>query len=359
VSILLGSSLCLGVIVFGWLPPSFGLGWWASVSSVVAGILVGIAFTAPLALVSLRTATNLSTSSGARFGVRGRLVGSVGGPAPRPRPHHADGVDRRRCDGQCPRPAVRPARERGVVRRGPRPATAATVAGAVHGYRVLLAVSRILAIGMTALLVLGVIAYAPDFTTGALKETGGYPLGGFWPTWVLAAVTAGLSGPVAGFARCRGVYDAEALQVFNRRARGGTYWFTAGWNIPATASWALGAVAGVLAVTLPFVRGPAAGADRRDRLQLPAVGSGRRPGVPADPAQGEGRRGGGLHDGPGDSRPSGARACARSAAPPRGARPATTDPQTADRVSRAGASTHACPRPCRAGCRGAPGAVEA
>ncbi len=78
-SILLGSSLCLGVIVFGWLPPSFGLGWWASVSSVVAGILVGIAFTAPLALVSLRTATNLSTSSGARFGVRGRLVGSVVG----------------------------------------------------------------------------------------------------------------------------------------------------------------------------------------------------------------------------------------------------------------------------------------
>ncbi|CAM5316226.1 hypothetical protein SGLAM104S_01916 [Streptomyces glaucescens] len=98
---------------------------------------------------------------------------------------------------------------------------AATVAGAVHGYRVLLAVSRILAIGMTALLVLGLIAYAPDFTTGALEETGGYLLGGFWPTWVLAAVAAGLSGPVAGFARCRGVYDAEALQVFNRRARGG------------------------------------------------------------------------------------------------------------------------------------------
>ena len=37
VSILLGSNLCLGVIIFGWLPPSFGLGWWASVSSVVAG----------------------------------------------------------------------------------------------------------------------------------------------------------------------------------------------------------------------------------------------------------------------------------------------------------------------------------
>lgn len=43
----------------------------------VAGTVIGTALTAPLALVSLRTATNLSTSSGAQFGVRGRLVGSV------------------------------------------------------------------------------------------------------------------------------------------------------------------------------------------------------------------------------------------------------------------------------------------
>lgn len=78
-SILLGSNLCLGVIVFGWLPVSFGLGLWASVTSVVTGTVVGVAVTAPLALVSLRTATNLSTSSGAFFGVRGRLVGSVVG----------------------------------------------------------------------------------------------------------------------------------------------------------------------------------------------------------------------------------------------------------------------------------------
>ncbi|CAM5458348.1 hypothetical protein STANM309S_05798 [Streptomyces tanashiensis] len=50
---------------------------------------------------------------------------------------------------------------------------------------------------MTALLALGVIAYAPDFTTAALPEAGGYLLDGFWPTWLLAAVAAGLSGPIA------------------------------------------------------------------------------------------------------------------------------------------------------------------
>ncbi|MEV5339998.1 cytosine permease [Streptomyces sp. NPDC052676] len=406
VSILLGSNLCLGVIVFGWLPPSFGLDWWASVSSIVVGTLVGIAFTAPLALISLRTATNLSTSSGAQFGVRGRLVGSVVGLllalGYTALTVWIGGDVTVRVLGRLfglPADNLAYVLVYGLL-------AAATVAGAVYGYRVLLAMSRLLAIGMTVLLVLGVIAYAPDFTTAALPETGGYLLGGFWQTWVLAAVAAGLSGPVAfitllgdytryisparhtsrtvlhatwvglllgllvpqlfgtftsyaaraaldyagplaeaapawyllplllaasagsvgnaglmlysmgldldailprlsraratctvavlatacvfaghfaieaqtamtsfvllltaigtpwavvtliGFVRCGGVYDADALQVFNRRARGGAYWFTAGWNVPATVSWALGAVVGVLAVALPSYEGP-------------------------------------------------------------------------------------------------------
>ncbi|MEV5913943.1 cytosine permease [Streptomyces sp. WAC 01325] len=406
VSILLGSNLCLGVIVFGWLPPSFGLGWWASVSSIVVGTLVGTALTAPLALISLRTATNLSTSSGAQFGVRGRLVGSVVGLL------LALGytaltvwIGGDVMVGALGRLVGLPANgvSYGVVYGL---LAAATVAGAVYGYRVLLAMSRVLAIGMTALLALGVIAYAPHFTTDALPEAGGYLLGGFWPTWLLATVAAGLSGPIAfitllgdytryisparhtsrrvlhatwlglilgllvpqlfgtftayaaraaldyagplvdaspawylvplllaasagsvgnaglmlysmgldldailprasraratytvavvaticvfvghyastaqdamtsfvllltavgtpwavitliGFVRCRGVYDADALQVFNRRARGGIYWYRSGWNIPATVSWALGAAVGLLAVSLPSYEGP-------------------------------------------------------------------------------------------------------
>ncbi|GJF25255.1 cytosine permease [Streptomyces sp. HO565] len=406
ISILLGSNLCLGVIVFGWLPPSFGLGFWGSVGSVVAGTVVGTLFTAPLALVSLRTATNLSTSSGAQFGVRGRLVGSVvglllalgytaltvwiGGDVMVGVLGRLFGLP----DGGASYAVVY-----GLL-------AAATVAGAVYGYRVLLAMSRVLAFGMTALLVLGVIAYAPDFTTAALPDAGGYLLGGFWPTWLLSAVAAGLSGPIAfitllgdytryisparfssrrvlhatwlglllgllvpqlfgtftayaargaldyagplvdaspgwylvplllaasagsvgnaglmlysmgldldailprasraratctvavvatvcvfvghyawdaqsamtsfvllltaigtpwavitliGFVRSGGQYDADALQVFNRRARGGVYWYRAGWNLPATVAWAAGAVVGVLAVSLPTYEGP-------------------------------------------------------------------------------------------------------
>ncbi|MBN0046170.1 cytosine permease [Streptomyces actuosus] len=409
VSILLGSNLCLGVIVFGWLPASFGLDFWSGVGSIVVGTLVGTALTAPLALISLRTATNLSTSSGAQFGVRGRLIGSVvglllalgytaltvwiGGDV-------MVGVLGRlfglRADGWS----------YGIVYGL---LAAATVAGAVYGYKVLLAMSRVLAIGMTALLALGLVAYAPHFTTGALPEAGGYLLGGYWPTWLLSTVAAGLSGPIAfitllgdytryisparhasrrvlhatwlglvlgllvpqlfgtftayasgavldyagplvvgsptwylvplllaasagsvgnaglmlysmgldldailprasrarathtvavvatacvfvghyawnaqsamtsfvllltaigtpwavitliGFARCRGVYDADALQVFNRRSQGGIYWYRAGWNTRAAAAWALGALVGLLAVSLPRYEGPLLG----------------------------------------------------------------------------------------------------
>ncbi|MFF3640661.1 cytosine permease [Streptomyces sp. NPDC002564] len=406
VSILIGSNLCLGVIVFGWLPVSFGLDWWQSVSAVVAGTVVGTALTAPLALVSLRTGTNLSTSSGAQFGVRGRLVGSVvglllslgytaltiwiGGDVMVGTLHRLLGL---------PAGSLSYALVYALL-------AAATVTGAVYGYRVLLRLSRILAVGMTALLVLGVVAYAPDFTVAALPGAGGYALGSFWPTWLLALVAAGLSGPIAfitllgdytryvsplrhssrsvlgaawlgliagllipqlfgtftafaaraaldyagglvdaspgwylvplllaasagsvgnaglmlysmgldldailprasraratytvaavatacvfvghyaweaqdamtsfvllltaigtpwavitliGFARCRGQYDADALQVFNRRSRGGVYWFRAGWNPRATAAWALGAAVGLLAVSLPSYEGP-------------------------------------------------------------------------------------------------------
>ncbi|MEV0117513.1 cytosine permease [Streptomyces sp. NPDC050844] len=406
ISILLGSNLCLGVIVFGWLPVSFGLGWWASVTSVVAGTVIGTALTAPLALVSLRTGTNLSTSSGAQFGVRGRLVGSIvglllslgytaltiwiGGDVMVGTLHRLIGL-----------PAG--GLSYGIVYAL---LAAATVTGAVYGYRVLLRLSRVLAFGMTALLILGVVAYAPDFTTSALPDAGGYLLGSFWPTWLLALVAAGLSGPIAfitllgdytryisparhssrsvlraawvgllagllvpqlfgtftayaaraaldyagplvsasptwyliplllaasagsvgnaglmlysmgldldailpkasraratytvavvatacvfvghfaweaadamtsfvllltaigtpwavitliGYARCRGNYDADALQVFNRRSKGGSYWFSSGWNVAATASWALGAAVGVAAVSLPSYEGP-------------------------------------------------------------------------------------------------------
>ncbi|MFD7918675.1 cytosine permease [Streptomyces sp. NPDC059740] len=404
VSILLGSNLALGVVIFGWLPVSFGLGFWPSVTSLLVGTLAGTLLTAPLALVSLRTGTNLSTSSGAHFGVRGRLVGSViglllslgytaltlwvGGDA---------------VVGTLTRLTGLPSS--GAVYAVVYAALAVcTALGAVYGYRLLLRLSRALAVGMTVLLVLGLFAYAPHFSTAA--PAGGYLLGGFWPTWLLAVVSAGLSGPIAfitllgdytryisprrhssrtvylatcaglvagllvpqlfgtftalavdsatdyagplvagsplwylaplllgasagsvgnaglmlysmgldldailprasrtqatyvvaalatvlvylghfawaaqdamtsfvllltavgtpwavitviGYARCRGVYDADALQVYNRRTRGGRYWYRGGWHLRTVVSWAAGSVTGLASVDTPLYRGP-------------------------------------------------------------------------------------------------------
>ncbi|MFI5806747.1 cytosine permease [Streptomyces sp. NPDC051561] len=404
-SILLGSNLCLGVIVFGWLPPSFGLGLWPSVTAIVTGTVVGIAFTAPLALVSLRTATNLSTSSGAQFGVRGRLIGSIvglllalgytaltlwiGGDVMAGALARLTGLP----DGTATRTAMY-----GLLAAG-------TVVAAVFGYRVLLRMSKVLSMVMVLLLAVGVAAYAPDITTAAPPDVP-YLLGSFWPTWLLAAVAAGLSGPVAfitllgdytryvsprrhrprtvlwataagllvgllvpqlfgtwtalaaragtdyagplvaaapfwyllpllvvaaagsvgnaglmlysmgldldaivpratrtratviaaavatafvlvgsfawdvqsamtsfvllltaigtpwavitliGYVRCRGSYDADALQVFNRRSHGGAYWYSGGWNLSAVVSWAVGTAVGLAAVTTPVYEGP-------------------------------------------------------------------------------------------------------
>ncbi len=133
---------------------------------------------------AVRATSSLSTSSGARFGVRGRLVGSdvglllalgctaltvwVGG----------DVV------------LMVLGRLLGVPPDGVSYAL-------VYGYRVLLAMSRVPAVGMTALLLLGIAACTPHFTTAALPDAGGYVLGSFWPTWFLAVVAAGLSGPIA------------------------------------------------------------------------------------------------------------------------------------------------------------------
>ncbi|PWI44234.1 cytosine permease [Streptomyces sp. ICBB 8177] len=405
ISILLGSNLALGVIVFGWLPVSFGLGWWASFTSLAAGTLVGTVLVAPLALVSLRTATNLSTSSGAHFGVRGRLLGStiglllslgytaltlwVGGDAVVGCLHRMLGL---------PTGPASYAVVYAVL-------AATTASSAVFGYRMLLRLSRVLTVGLTALLLVGVIAYAGMFHLHAPHATP-YLLGSFWPTWLLSAVSAGLSGPIAfitllgdytryvsphrfsqpkvfagtcfglvvglllpqlfgtftalcvgagsdyatslvaacpvwyllflllnasagsvgnaglmlysmgldldailprasrtqatyvvaafstalvylghfawaaqdamtsfvlvltaigtpwavitllGFRRVRGRYDADALQVYNRRTRGGIYWYRGGWNVSAVIAWACGSVIGLLEVDTPLYSGP-------------------------------------------------------------------------------------------------------
>lgn len=77
-------------------------------------------------------------------------------------------------------------------------------------------------------------------------------------------VLAELSAPWAvvvgiGFLRSRGRYDADDLQVFNRRETGGRYWYTGGWHWPAVLAWAAGSVVGLLTIQTALFSGPLSG----------------------------------------------------------------------------------------------------
>lgn len=49
----------------------------------------------------------------------------------------------------------------------------------------------------------------------------------------------------------RGWYDSDALQVFNRRQRGGRYWFRHGWNWRGLGAWLTAAAMSICFVNLP------------------------------------------------------------------------------------------------------------
>ncbi|MGW4823437.1 purine-cytosine permease family protein [Streptomyces sp. NPDC004227] len=76
-SVLYGGDLTYSVIIFGSFPIVFGLGWWASVGSVLTGVFIGSLVIAPMSIFAPRTGTNNPVSSGAHFGVAGRFIGTL------------------------------------------------------------------------------------------------------------------------------------------------------------------------------------------------------------------------------------------------------------------------------------------
>ncbi|MEI5523138.1 cytosine permease [Streptomyces brasiliscabiei] len=70
-------------------------------------------------------------------------------------------------------------------------------------------------------------------------------------TMIITCTTPWMVVMILGFWTRRGWYDPEALQVFNRRQRGGRYWFTHGWNWRGTTAWWVSALLGVLFTNIP------------------------------------------------------------------------------------------------------------
>jgi purine-cytosine permease-like protein len=93
-------------------------------------------------------------------------------------------------------------------------------------------------------------------------------------TLILLAVSAPWAAVVGvGYLRCRGRYDVEALQVWQRGQTGGRYRYSGGFNWRAISAWAAGTTWGLLAINAPLLVGPFANlAGGVDVSLLPSLG---------------------------------------------------------------------------------------
>src|SRR4051794_5190568 len=193
-TVLSGAQLCFALFVFGWLPIVYGLGWWSAVTSITVGLLLGSVLLGLITLLGPATGTNTAVSSGAVFGVLGRLVGSLvalfiaigayaltiwtGGQAVSASAERLFGWG----GGDV-----------GLAVAYLLPALV-TIVMAVYGHANLVRVHKIVAPSMAVLIVAGFVVLAPQFDPS--YEGGAYILGSFGPTWVLSMLTA-LAAPLS------------------------------------------------------------------------------------------------------------------------------------------------------------------
>lgn len=201
-AILLGGSLTFSLFIIGWFPIAFGLSFWASASAIAAGSLVGSLLLAPMGLFGPRTGTNNPVSSGALFGVVGRLIGTfleasasvafaalsiwTGGDS------LVAALDRFFSTGDN---AVTRILCYGVL-------SVIVTAISLYGHNMMVGVQRIMipTAGIAALIGVGV--YAGKFDASYPGTPGEYAIGSFGATWLLSALivlsTTTSYGPYAG-----------------------------------------------------------------------------------------------------------------------------------------------------------------
>lgn len=192
--VFVGGNMAFSVVIFGWLPVTFGLTFWQAMSSIVVGLAIGLVLMVPMTLLGSRTGTNNPVSSGAHFGMRGRLIGSslsllfaiayaaiavwTSGEALVAGAHRLIGTPQ----------------TQGASAIGYAIIAVEIVLIALYGHGTIVAIQKYIIPVAVVILVLGVFAFAPQFGSG--HAPGGYLLGGFWPTW-LFAVTISIGGPLS------------------------------------------------------------------------------------------------------------------------------------------------------------------
>jgi purine-cytosine permease-like protein len=181
------------IIVFGSLPITFGLGWWSTLTSVTLGVAIGSLVIAVMSLSGPLTGTNQSVSSGAYFGVKGRLIGSaialfidIGFLAIIAWTTGQTIVDGFHLLFGTPTGT-------GPLAIGMLIACLFIIVIGYLGHATLVASYKLWLVGGVILQVLMVIVLAPHFH---LAADGKYLLGSFWPTWFLA-LTVAISIPLS------------------------------------------------------------------------------------------------------------------------------------------------------------------
>lgn len=183
---LIGAQLAFSIIIFGWLPIALGLSFWATASAILIGTAVGCAVLSPMGLFGQRAGTNGAVASGAHFGVRGRLLGSVlglfsalgftaltvwtSGDAVVAAGHELMGMPANNLN-------------RGIAYAV---VIAVLIGIAAAGHANMMAAQKLMIPTVGAIMLIGLIAMAPQMDLG--YAGGDYALGAFWPTWALAAI---------------------------------------------------------------------------------------------------------------------------------------------------------------------------
>jgi len=191
-----GGSNTFATIILGTIPIALGLSFRAGLAATVLGVLLGAIILSPMALFGPRNGTNNAVSSGAHFGVIGRIVGSylslltavafysisvwVSGDA------FVGGANRLLGISDT-------ALLRGLVY---------AVFGliviiiCVYGYSFMLLVNKVVVFAGSLLMLLGIAAYAPKFSASYPGASSGPALGSLTATFV-ASVLIAMSNPIS------------------------------------------------------------------------------------------------------------------------------------------------------------------
>lgn len=211
-AVFLGSNLGWSVVILGWIPITLGLNFWGALSSSLLGIAIGSMFVAPLATFGPRTGTNMTVSSGAHFGIRGRLIGTILGLLVAVT--YTAVVVWTSGDSMVAASARLFGTETNTTATVIAYAivSVALVIAALYGHATIVAIQKFIIPVVGVILLAGVFVFAGGFDGS--YSTGEYGLGGFWPTWILCLVL-GISSPVS-YAPQIGDYTRRVSSAVNR-----------------------------------------------------------------------------------------------------------------------------------------------